>query len=79
MLKMLDFFLHFFKLLPKISVFINHDDFTEKLHHIDQNIFSFYSKRDLMLIRKLIIFSEKMRNSDNYNYDYAHSFFGKDF
>ena len=31
------------------------------------------------LIKKWMIFNEKMRNSGNYNYDYAHSFFGKDF
>ena len=31
------------------------------------------------LIIEGIISSEKMRNSGNYNYDYHHSFFGKDF
>ena len=34
------------------------------------------------LIKKGIISSKKMRNSGNYKlymYDYAHSFFGKDF
>ena len=44
-----------------------------------QTLFSFYIKKYFNLIRKGIISSEKMRNSGNYNYDYAHSFFGKDF
>ena len=30
-------------------------------------------------MKKLIISSEKIRNSGNYNNNYAHSFFGKDF
>ena len=30
-------------------------------------------------MKKEIISSEKMRNSDNYIFHYAHSFFGKDF
>ena len=34
---------------------------------VNQTIFSFHSKKDLNLIKKGIIYSEKMRNSDNYN------------
>ena len=30
-------------------------------------------------MKKKIISSEKIRNSGNYIYDYAHSFFGNDF
>ena len=33
----------------------------------------------MKLIKKQIFSSEKMRNSGNYIYDYAHSFFGEDF
>ena len=40
---------------------------------------SFYSKKVLNLIKKGIISGETMRNSGIYNYDYAHSFFGKYF
>ena len=46
---------------------------------MNQTQSSFYSKKDLNLIKKRIISSEKMGNSDDYIYDYAHSFFGKDF
>ena len=50
---------------------------SEKSHQILLECiqFSFY----LNLIKKGFISSEKMRNSGKYNYDYAHSFFGKDF
>ena len=62
------FFRFFFRLLPKLSDFINSDDFMVKK-----------IIKDLNLINKGIISSEKMRNSGNYIYDYAHPFFGKDF
>ena len=39
----------------------------------------FYLKKKSNLIKKWIISSEKMRNSDNYNNDYAHSVFRKNF
>ena len=52
---------------------------SEKLHQNNQTISSFYLKKNLNLIKKGIISSEKLRNSCNYIYDYAHSVFGKDF
>ena len=39
----------------------------------------FYSKKDLNFIKKGIFDSEEMRNWGNFNNDYVHSFFGKDF
>ena len=42
-------------------------------------ISSFYSKKDVNLIKKCIISRGKTMNSGNYNYDYAHSFFEEDF
>ena len=39
----------------------------------------FNKKNNLNLIKKWIIPSKKMRKSVNYNYNYAHSFFGEDF
>ena len=45
---------------------------------IYQAISSFYPKIDLNLIKSGIIYDEKIRNSGNYIYDYAHLFFGKD-
>ena len=47
-----------FKLLPNFSEFINYDDCIRK---IKQTISSFYSKKDLNLIKKGVISSEKIR------------------
>ena len=69
-----------FLLLPKFSDFVNSDDYIGKNHiKIFQTMSSFYSKINLDLIKKGITSSEKIRNSGIYIYDYAHSFFGKDF
>ena len=46
---------------------------------IYQTISSFYSRKDLNLIKKGIISSENMRNTGNHIYDYDHSIFGEDF
>ena len=46
---------------------------------IYQTISSFFCFNDLNLLKKGVISSEKIRNSGNYNYNYVHSFFGKDF
>ena len=35
--------------------------------------------KDLKLIKNRFFSSEKRRNSGNFIYDYAHSFFGEDF
>ena len=50
-------------------------------NHIEiyQTISSFYSKTDMNLLKSVIISSEKIRNSGNYIYNFAHSFFGEDF
>ena len=68
----------FFKILPKFSDFINSDDCIGKieLKSVRQYPVFFY---DLNLINKGIMSAENMRNSGNYNYDYAQSFFAKDF
>ena len=44
-----------------------------------QTTSSFYSKHDLSLIKNGIISIEIMGNSGNYNYLYAHLFFGNNF
>ena len=44
---------------------------SDYIHYLFKNSFKFNEKR--------IISSGKIRNSGNYNYDYFHSFFGKDF
>ena len=51
---------------------------SEKHIKINQTTIIFYSKKYFKLIRNRC-FSEKQRNSDDCNYDYAYSFFGKDF
>ena len=69
----------FFNLLPKFSDILNSDDFIGKITSrikIYQTRSSL--KPDTNLLKKGIIFNEKMRNLDNYIYDYAHSFYGKD-
>ena len=58
---------------------MNTDDCIRKMYlKIYQSKIRFYSKIDLKLIKKQIFSCEKMRNSGNYIYDYAHSFFGED-
>ena len=42
-------------------------------------LFQVTIKKTLEVNKKGIISREKMRNSDNCMYDYAHSFFGDDF
>ena len=53
---------------------------SEKSHQNLSDYIQFLLKiKDLNLIKEGIISTEKMRNSGNYVYDYAHSLFGKDF
>ena len=58
--------------LPKFSDFVNHDDCIG-------NITSDLSDQRLEVNKKLIFSTEKMKNSCNCIYDYAHSFSGEDF
>ena len=50
-----------------------------KSHQNLSDYSQFLFKKDLNFLKKEIISNEKMKNSGNYNYAYAHSFFGKDF
>ena len=43
------------------------------------NDISFYLKRYFKLVKKQIFSNEKMKNSGNFIYDSAHSFFREDF
>ena len=52
---------------------------SEKPHKNLSDYIPFLLKKNLHLILNGIISSEKMRNSGNYNCNYAHSFFGKEF
>ena len=52
---------------------------SEKPYQNLSEYIQFLFKKIFELNKKGIISGEKMRNSGNYNYDYAHSFFGKDF
>ena len=65
---------YFFKLLPKLTDFINSDDCIRKI-----TLYSVVIKKIFQFDKNRIIFSDKMRNSSNYTYDYAHSFLGNDF
>ena len=66
-----------FKLLPKFRDFINSDTSIEKKYtKIYHTISSFYSINDFNLTKKKGLFiMKKIRNSGNYIYDYAHTFF----
>ena len=50
----------------------SHQNLTYYIHFLFKKAFEFNIKEDISS-------SEKMRNSGNYKYDYAHSLFGKDF
>ena len=52
---------------------------SEKSHQNLSDYIQFLFLKDLNLIKKKIISSEKMRNSGNHINIYSHSFFGKDF
>ena len=73
------YFAVFFKLLPKFSDFINYDDSVGKMTSKSIRLYPVFIKKSFNLIKKGIISGEKMKNSGNYIYDYAHSFIGKDF
>ena len=55
-----------------IATEISHQNISEYIQFL-------LNKKDLNLIKTGITTSEKIINSGNYNYDYVHSFFGKDF
>ena len=65
----------------KFSDYVNSDDCMHRKNRIKiyPTTTSFYSKKDLKLIKNRFFSSEKMRNIGNCIYDYAYSFFGEDF
>ena len=52
---------------------------SEKSHKNISDYIKYSFIKKLNLIKNGIISGEKIRNSGKYIYDYAHSFFGKDF
>ena len=52
---------------------------SEKSHQNLSDYNQFLFKKRFEVNKKQIFSSEKMRNSGNCIYDYAHSFFGEDF
>ena len=74
------FSVFFFKLVPKLSDFINSDDCIGKIILKYMRLKSvFFFKKRFEVNKKQILSSEKIRNSGNCFYDYAHSFFGEHF
>ena len=69
----------FFQLFLKLTDFIISDDCIKETYQNLSDYIQFLFKKDLNLLKKEIISSEKMRNLGHYNYNYAHLFFGKDF
>ena len=51
---------------------------SKKSHPNLSDYIQFLFKNDWNLIKKGIVSSEEIRNSGNYIYDYAYSFFGED-
>ena len=74
-------FMHFFfKLLPNFTDFENSDDSIGKITSKSIRLQPvFIQKNNLKQIKKQIFSGGKLKNSDNYIYHYAHSFFGEDF
>ena len=66
------------KLFPKFSDFIISDDCIEKIASKSIRLYPVFIEKNVNL-KKGIISNEKMRNSGNYIYDYAHYFFRTDF
>ena len=74
------FFEFFFKILSGVCIILYSGVCIEKKKH--QNLSdetNFYLKIVLKLLKTQIFSREKIRNSGNCIYDYAHSFFGEDF
>ena len=65
----------FFEILSKFSDFVNSDDCIGKINQNLSDYNQFLLKKGLKLIQNHFS-SEKMGNSGNSIYDYAHSFFG---
>ena len=69
----------FFKILPKFSYFVNSDYCIGKITSKCIRLQLVFIQKIFLVNRKQIFSSEKMRNSGNCIYDYAHSFFGEDY
>ena len=52
---------------------------SDKLNQNISDYIQFSFEKIFQFNKKISIPSEKMKNSSNYNQNYAHSFFGKDF
>ena len=57
----------------------SHRNLLDYIQFLSEKWFKFIKKIYFDLIKNGIVSGEKMRNSGNYNYNYAHSFFGMDF
>ena len=66
----------FFKLLLKLSDFINSDEFIEKKSHqnLSNHIQFLFNKRFELNKKKGLFLVKKTKNSGNHIQDYAHSF-----
>ena len=64
-----------------LNDFVNPDDSIGKITSNSIRLYLVFIIKKINLIKKEFLSSEKMRNSGNYNHEYAqvHSFFGKDF
>ena len=72
-------FAAFFEMLPRFSDLINSNDCIGKITSKSVRLKKLLLKKRFEVNKKQIVSSEKMRNSGNCIYDYAHSFYGMDF
>ena len=69
----------FFKILPELSDFVNFDYCIGKTTSESIRLQAVFNKKKIEVNKNQIFSCEKMRNSGNCIYDYAHSFFREDF
>jgi len=67
----------FFELLPKLSDSKNYNDFIGKITSNSITLNPVFVQCKILSQKNFS--SDKMKNSGNYIYDYAYSFFGEDF
>ena len=73
------FFAVFEEILPKFRDFVNSDDCIGKSTSKSIRLQPVLFKKRLEINKKQIFSSEKLKNSGNCIYPFAHSFFGQDF
>ena len=69
----------FYRNTAIIQWFVNSDDCIEKNTSKSIKLKPVFIQKNIRKYKKQIFYSEKMKNSGDRIFDYAHTFFGKDF